>query len=107
MKAIYINAIDKTVTEIEIEKGINPIYSKLECDIFECPMQRENNDFLYVDEEGMLKPERNFGFIFGEYPQQPLFGHGLLIGTDEFGNSIDCESKTEDVKKIIGFFNNL
>jgi hypothetical protein len=40
-----------------------------------------NGDVLYVDEEGLLKPQSHF-FRIPERPDQPLCGNGLLVGRE-------------------------
>ena len=103
MRAIYINVRDKEITEIELEKGIDAIYEKLECTVFTCPLIDTKGDSLYVDDEGLLNDNSPGSFFHLGYPTQPLFGHGLIIGTDDEGESTDAKVSLENVKALISF----
>jgi hypothetical protein len=107
MKAIKIDVTQQNVYIIDIENALEPIYNALECDSFSVVHVRENNDALYIDDEGLLKdPDQVQGaFAFSDYPYQTLFGHGLFIGTDWEGDSKDVSSSLQEIKDKIIFLN--
>lgn len=109
MRAIKIDVIKHEVYNVDIQMGIDDIYKQLECETFTVPYAHANGDGLYVDDESLVKgPEFLIGgFAYKEYPHQPLFGHGLLIGVDEDGNSKDAQSDLEKIKKNVVFLKDL
>lgn len=110
MRAIFIDVRNRCVEEIDLEPGIEPIYKKLECEIFAAvyPQSEEEypNTNLYVDDETLLK-QVNFlpgAFFIDMFPAQPLFGHGLIVGYDyDLGTRIDCTLSVQEVADMIRF----
>ena len=91
MKAILINPEDRSVTYVELDKGLDPIYKILDCDCFACPIVYGNNDAMYCDDEGLFKPQKG-GIIMPDW-EYPILGKIIIVGTDEDGNSIDVKSE--------------
>ena len=84
MRAFLIDPDQLTVDQIEFEySGIQDLYRVLGCDTFQVATSLENEDALYVDEEGLLKNSKCFFHFSGT---QPLAGKGLLAGTDDNGD---------------------
>ena len=110
MKAIKIDVINKTITEINLKKGIKPIYKETGWDLFEIVLLKQDKDNpsnyredLYVDEEGLLK-ESIGEFVMDGYR---FTGHGLIIGCQiDTGDSCDCISTVQDIYKRVRFINN-
>lgn len=103
MKALHINVITKEITEIDLEKGLQPLYKALECDTFAAVVPRgfPAGDCLYIDDEGLLK-EPIGAFTVKGFPQV-LSGHGLVVGTDEDGDSADVKLTLDELKEIAEF----
>lgn len=102
-KGIFIDVENRQVSEVEIQDGLQPIYDKVGCELFEIVEYDYFND-VYVDEEGLLKltPESKFFTIEG-YPT-PLVGNGLIMGVDkDSGESVDTNLSVEEVSKRISF----
>lgn len=98
MRAILINPEDRSITEINIDKGIHAIYNTIDCDTFSAPVTYENGDTIYCDDEGLFKPM--IGGIYMINWAHILFGKVLVIGCDiETGES-------KDVETSIDFFEN-
>ena len=55
-KALKIDVVNQTVTSITIN-DINDIYKEIGngCDLFCCPVDFENGDTLYADDESLLR----------------------------------------------------
>ena len=91
MKAILINPITQTVVNYDFEGDFRDIQEILGVDLFTC-IGLENGDTLYVDDEGLINGTNEFFFAPSLYPT-PLAGKGLILGTDEMGDSCDCETE--------------
>ena len=100
MKAILIDAYNKQVKAVEIDDGIQPIYDLVKCESFECVVM-ENEETVYVDEEGLLNGT-SVGFKLEGCPQ-PLMGNGLILGTNEEGASIDTALTAEEISGRVTF----
>ena len=94
MRAILIDPAKQTVTEVDYDGDYQSIYKLTDCTTFTVPFVLENEDSLYVDDEG-LWGATHFFRIEG-YPD-PLAGRGLILGTDEDGKSVAAKSDIEDL----------
>lgn len=103
MRAIKIDVTKKEIYEVEITDDIKTIYKHLGCDCF-CQVGRglKSGDMLLVDDNGLLHEKPIGAFTFGTYPQ-PLSGHGIFIGTDEAGETIDAQSDIEFIRTQVRF----
>lgn len=102
MLGIKINVKTKTVDLIDIKKHSLPdVYEQLECELIDCPIIFKNNDSLYVDDEGMYAKPIG-GFIIEGY-KQVFFGHGLILGTSDEGESEDVKSSLQYITDKVTF----
>jgi hypothetical protein len=104
MKAILIDVEKREVKIVDVEKGIDAIYAQIKCDCFTV-VTLENEDAIFVDDEGLLKLDENSKFFFIEGYHQPLAGNGLILGTNEEGESVDVKSDLQDIKNRVRFLN--
>lgn len=104
MKAILINVHNKTVTQIDIEGGLDSIYKAAGCGTIEAVHSYvfQGSDIMYVDEEGLLKDEPGPFFAINGF-RQPLAGNGLVLGTDEEGDSCDVETPLAVIMDAVEF----
>ena len=103
MKALFIDPIDQTIRTLSYDGDYKSIYRILDCTTFECVYPFNNEDTVFIDEEGLLK-ESNFAFnIRADNPQfsQTLFGKALVLGTDAEGESVEVKSTLEEVESKI------
>lgn len=100
MKALLINPKERKVTEIELDGSLDSYYKAMDCTTFAVPIQFDNDDALYVDDDGVFKPRPLYGFKKKEW-EYAIFGNAIIVGTDAEGNSIDCKSKPEDFNDLI------
>jgi len=98
MKGILINAFDETVKEVVMTGNYKEIYTLVECSTFDCADIDEDNT-LYVDDEGLLKETNRYFSIYG----RDYAGNGLIIGNNDEGESIDSTLTVEQVKDMISF----
>jgi hypothetical protein len=107
-KAILIDSVNFTITEVQVreENLVEDICAHLNCTSFEVPLIREDGTGLYIDEEGRLYEnfhQRGF-FALADWPHEPyLCGKGLLLGTDEHGDSVDVQCTIQEVINTTGF----
>jgi hypothetical protein len=65
----------------------------------------EHGDTLYVDDEGLLKPQHHFILIDGH--PQPFAGKGVLLGSTPAGNNADARTTLETVKAKLTYMERL
>ena len=102
MRAILINSLARTVTEIELGKGIEAIYAALTSadpdfsGTFDVVGLTERES-MFVDDEGFLNDGRSVFLLNGH----PLAGAGLVLGTDDEGESVSSDLTLVSVKRNI------
>ena len=96
MRAYLIDPFARQVKPVEYNGNIEEIYSLIQADCFDCcRFSTAHNDGVFVDDEGLFKPDQEF-FMIGNYPS-PLAGRGLVIGCDDVGESIGAKSSIDDM----------
>ena len=86
MRAIFIDAENRQVSEILIENSLQAFYDKIKCrliQIVDCGMDAD----LIVDEEGRLR-DWEVGFVIPW--SVPIAGNAIVIGYDDDGDFADC-----------------
>lgn len=102
--AILVDSAKQTIKCVTIDT-YKDIYKHIgnECECFDVPVEFENNDALYCDDEGLYHPFQG-GIIMRGW-DRPIVGNVLIIGTDEEGESVDCKSDIFAIEKNIKFLN--
>lgn len=101
MKAILIDPISKTVSEVEHAGDLESIYKLLDCSMFEAPIRYPNDDAMYCDEEAWMHLKEPYaGFMFPNW-SYAILGKGLILGSTDEGEEADCQSSVDDFKSII------
>lgn len=106
MKALLINSGKRTIECVEISnyKEIYPLLGP-QCGLFQCPVSFDNNDTLYVDEEGLFHDYEG-GYIMEGW-SYPLVGNGVILGTDpRIGTSKDAITTAEELLSMITWVSN-
>lgn len=100
-KALKIDVVNQTVTSIMID-DINEIYTQIGngCNLFCCPVEFENGDTLFADDESLLRENVEGCFLMDNW-SYAIVGNAIILGTDEEGDSVDCKSSPKDVYKEI------
>lgn len=111
MRGYLVDPFTKTVTEVDTT-GYPHFKTLIEVDIIaavniaEYP---ENSDTLYskrdtvwVDDEGLLKSGEQAFFQVKGY-NQPLAGKGILLGSDEEGETVGAYMQFELFKSMVSF----
>ena len=97
IKVIMINPFDESVSEVEINNGLESICKTMQCRVIDIRWLGEKVD-LIMDDEGRLKDNRWF-MLGGEH----YAGICLLSSTDEDGDTISTERTSEEIFELIEF----
>jgi hypothetical protein len=101
-RAYHIDSDKKEVIEIMIpDDGSLEALQKCVGGYIEPAHRFENEDILYVNEEGLFGQPQNFFILAGAH--QPFAGNGVMIGTDEEGDNADVQTPIQDIKARIVF----
>lgn len=104
VKMILIDSEAREVKQITLEEDANtPLFKAMQRQVdglLAMATYLPNNDCVMVNDEGLFK-FRNF-FILKDYAQ-PLAGNGLVVGTDNEGETVDAVSTVEDIEKSVQF----
>ena len=100
LRAFLIDPEAKTITQVTHNGDYKQIYEFIKCDCFTV-VQLDKVNCIYVDDEGLLNNPRYFFTIKG-YPQ-PLAGRGLVLGTDDEGDTTGTTIKMSWLQDNIGF----
>jgi hypothetical protein len=101
-KALKIDVVNQTVTNITID-DIDDIYREIGngCETFCCPINFDNGDTLYADDESLLRENVEGCFMMDSW-SYAIVGNAIILGTDfEDGESIDCKYSPMDIYKEI------
>jgi Domain of unknown function (DUF3846) len=101
MRAIIINAQDRTITPTEIDGSLISL-QKIVGGLIE-PVAQGLDEFhhCYVNEEGLLdNPEHFFMFRDGH---QPLAGNGVILASTHDGDEAPCTLPLDWVKERVTF----
>ena len=103
-KAILIDVQAQTITETQIGH-YSDIYAKIGsgCHTFACPVEFDNGDSLYIDDEGLYHDPKGCFVMKGW--AVPVVGNAIILGSDEEGESVDCQSTIEAIQSQVKFFN--
>ena len=88
MKAIFIDAVNRKVEEVQVENELHAFYEKIGCDMIEI-IHLGGEHLMVVDEEGKLK-ENKGGFTFLGWGTV-IAGTGIVLG----GNSSKLKALQE------------
>lgn len=87
MRGILIDPATKTISEIDHAGSLQALYTTLGCAQVErvalAPLE-----YVWVDEEGLLKPDAGPFFQIG--PNIPMAGKALCLGDDDEGGIREC-----------------
>ena len=90
MRAILIDPVDKSLTEITTPGVVTKdVRELLQCRLCET-VAVDGKNILLVDEEGLLKDDPGPFFTFGHH-EQPIAGRGLVFGLTAHGDLTNVE----------------
>ena len=99
MRAIFINAVDRKVEEIQIENELHAFYKRIGCNMIQC-IDVGANHVLVCDEEGRIR-DWKVGF---RWPgSEGIAGNALLVCADENDDFIDARVPRRLIERNIKF----
>lgn len=109
MKTIVINPQDHSITEAEYNGDFKEIYKLLSfedqtVDCFDI-VRIDESETIFVDDNGLINSNgarHGFFYVKGKYPVM-LAGKGVILATDQDGESIGTELSIDQVKDMILF----
>lgn len=100
MKAIKIDVEQKKVYEIEITGTLESMYEAIKCTCVTHIPIVPRREFMWLDDEGLLRKEPLGAFVFAGYPQV-LSGNAIILGYQPGGNSLSTDLRVEDIEPKI------
>jgi hypothetical protein len=95
-KAIKIDVLKRELSYVYLD-DYKDIYREIGngCELFCVPIEFENADCIFCDDESLLKDV--YGGFMMEGWSYPLCSNAIIQGTDEEGDSIDCLTTIEEL----------
>lgn len=91
MRAVFINAVDRRVEEIEIENKLEAFYARIGCEMIEI-LHIGGRHIAIVDEEGCL---RNWKVGFRFPKSEGIAGNALIVCEKSNGDFADAKAPVE------------
>ena len=91
MRAVFINAVDRRVEEIEIENKLEAFYARIGCEMIEI-LHIGGRHIAIVDEEGRL---RNWKVGFRFPKSEGIAGNALIVCEKSNGDFADAKAPVE------------
>jgi Domain of unknown function (DUF3846) len=101
MRAIIINAKDRTITETEIDGSLEALQQIVGGLIEPVTQGLGENHHCYVNEEGLLNDPQHFFMFAGGH--QPLAGNGIILAETEAGGEAPCTLPLDWVRERVTF----
>ena len=98
MKAIFIDAKNQTVSQIEVENDLQAMYDKIGCLLVQVVEYRD--ELIVCDEEARLK-QWEHGFALGDWR---ICGNAIIVSDKEDGDFADTKMSAEAIAREIRFF---
>jgi hypothetical protein len=97
MRAILIDAVNHTVTEIQHKGDLEAIYRSINVEMIEVGhYDQETGDTMYVDEEGLINGTE-FGFTLFN---REYMGSGIIFGSTPEGENAAAVTDLKKIKPI-------
>lgn len=106
IKAILIDPFTETVSQVTlVDTKLQTYYHLLGCDLITIAGLADGVDMI-LDDEGLLKDSKSQAYFKIGIGSQPFAGKGLIVGTDEEGNTVSVPENitTEKVFERVIFF---
>lgn len=105
IKTFFIDARKASITELELDteqqRALYAMYPHIETDIVQVAMKLENDDTIWVDEEGLFKGLPYYFSVTGGH--QDFAGSAIVAGSDDEGNCVDVKSSLADIRGMVKF----
>lgn len=101
MKAILVDPFARTITEVEYTGDYTNIYEHIQAQAFDVVRINRKGDAIFVDDEGLINGNENQQFFGWIGYVNPIAGRGLILGTDDEGESISPSIDIETAKQHV------
>ena len=104
VKAVFIDATNRSVTDVDIVPCLDTYYQMLNCDCVQVVSLRHEGDVdeIMVDESGALKPIEHYFSVEPHWPGL-LIGNALILGPpDQNGDEQDCKLRAAELNVTFG-----
>jgi hypothetical protein len=102
MRAYLIDTPNKQITEVDYDGDYKSIYTWCNVECFTTVRINADDDVVFLDDEGLINGNPDGWFVFSGY-NQPLRGKGLVLGTDNEGESVEPTIALEELRSMITF----
>ena len=110
-KGILIDSKNETFTDVEVDMnygkdGNNDVHRMLPCRTFTISRYDgadETSDTIFIDDNGLLNMKENTTFFYFAEANCVFVGNGIILGTDEEGNTVDVKHDIAFYKKQVTF----
>jgi len=99
MRAIFIDAVNRKVEEVQIENNLHAFYDKIGCELIEV-LNIGGKHLALVDEEGKLR-DWKVGFRFPK--GEGIAGNALIVGDDGESDFTDAAAPVEQFQMRVQF----
>ena len=96
MHAFLIDPHTNTITTVEYNGDFREIYTLIRAPMFDV-VTIDKNDAIFVDDEGLFRLNQ----AYFAYDGHQLAGYGLVLGTDDEGDSIEPANTLEELTSRI------
>ena len=99
-RAYLVDPTTKLISQVFI-KDYMDIQRHIGCDMFTMACRLDNDDVLYVDDNGLIDGKIHDYFAMLDVYQAPLAGRGLLVGSDAQGGDADARTNILDLAMMV------
>jgi len=106
MKAYLIDPFEKAITEVNYSGNWEDIAPMIGCDYFTAVQLNDDEDTVFVDDEGLLKDQSEMHYFRIKMEpnyEQVIAGKGLVLGTNAEGESVEPLCNIEWLEGVISF----
>lgn len=107
MKSILINPFDRTIKVVDYDGKLKDMYKLIGCDCVDAPIRFENDDTMFVDDDGLYDSDNSKGSIIMKGWNYPIVGKVLVCGCNEEGESVDVKTPIEFFEREIKWVDEL
>lgn len=104
IKAIIIDPFEREITETEIENNLEGLKGAIGDHWIELVRINNQND-MYVDEEGLFRENQQFFVMTGNQRKVPIAGKAVVVGSDvSTGDQINVTMSLDNIKCMVSFY---
>lgn len=111
MKAILLDPANRSVTEVQVDNHYKAFNNAIHADTGDIvrirhPETDKPGVDLWVDDNGLLvnpNPHGYFAWCEAPHDPYPLAGCGLVLGSTDDGETVDCPWSVAQVAACVGF----